>query len=66
MSQHVNFSQINYGQQVNQSQLRKSQHKVIKNKVKEEGLKASLLVMLLVTLRGRSSDEFKFLPSFNV
>jgi len=40
---------------VNKSQLKKSQHNEIENKNKEEGLEASLLVMLLGTLLGRSS-----------
>jgi len=58
-SKHVNLNQFNYGEQVNQSQanksqLKKSQHKKIENKDKEEGLEASLLVVLLVILLGRS------------
>jgi len=58
-NQIVNLSQVNYGQQVNhsqvnKSQLRESEHKVIENKKEEEGSEASILVMLLVTLLGRS------------
>lgn len=46
--QQVNLSQVNKSTQLNE----KSQHKEIENKGKED---ASLLVMLLVTLLGKSS-----------
>lgn len=46
--QQVNLSQVNKSTQLN----KKSQHKEIENKGKED---ASLLVMLLVTLLGKSS-----------
>ena len=60
-SQHANLNQVNHGQQVNpnqfnKSQLREIQHKKIENKDKEDGLEASLLVILFVILLGRSSN----------